>query len=110
MARRGADAEEVRERREADPPQPPFEQPSCECRRAQRWLRQPPALANQQLTLEEALVEPRVVRNEQVLAGEGEEAGEHLPHRRRATKLVGAQPGESLDRARQRDSRVDERL
>ncbi len=62
------------------------------------------------MLLEEALVEARVVRDEQRVAGEGEE----LPHdgrgRRRRTQLLLPQAGEPSDRLGQRHARIDERL
>jgi hypothetical protein len=50
------------------------------------------------------------VRDEQVVAREGEEPRQHPPERRRPPELVGAQAREPLYRARQGDSRVHQRL
>ena len=75
----GRDAEEVGERGEADAAQPAFEQPPRERRGAERRLGKAPPVPREQLPLEEALVEARVVRDEQVVAGEGEEALEDAP-------------------------------
>ena len=62
------------------------------------------------MLLEEALVEARVVRDEQRVAGEGEE----LPHdgrgRRRRAQLLLPQAGEPRDRLGQRHAGIDERL
>ena len=53
----------------------------------------------EQLPLEEALVEAGVVRDEQVVAGEGEEAPDDAADRRRSPQLLLAQAGEAGDRA-----------
>ena len=71
VTRLGRDAEEVRERGQADAAEPALEQATRERSRAERRLGEAPAA---QLLLEEPLIEPGVVRHEQVVGGEGEEA------------------------------------
>ncbi len=73
----GRDAEEFGERGEPDAASAALEQPTGERCRAERGLGQAPAVSEEQLPLEEALVESCVVRDEQVIAGEGEEAPEN---------------------------------
>ena len=110
MAWRRRHAEELRQRGEPHPPQPAFEQAARQGGRAERRLRQAPPVESDQVLLEEALVEASVVRDEQRLAGEGEE----LPHdgrgRRRGAQLLLPQAGEPRDRLGQRHARIDERL
>ena len=60
--------------------------------------------------LEEAPVEARVVRDQQVVAGEREEASENGPNRGRAPQLRVAQARQARDLLGQRDAGVDERL
>jgi len=60
-------SEEIRQRREADATEPSFEQAPRECGGTQRRLGQTPV---SELPLEEPLVEARVVRHEQLVAGE----------------------------------------
>ena len=62
------------QRGEADAAQAALEQPPGERGRAERRLGKAPLVLREQLLLEEALVEARVVRNEQGVAREGEEA------------------------------------
>jgi hypothetical protein len=101
------DSEEVRERREADAAEPPFEQAPRERSRAERRLGETPVA---QLPLEEALVEARVVRHEELVPGEGEEPPHDSPGRRRALELLFANTGQAGNRLGQRDARIDERL
>ncbi len=110
MARRRRNTEEVDERGEADPAQAPFEQSACECGGAERRLGQAPIVHERELPFEKALVEARVVRHEERIARERQEAAEHGGDRRRPAQLLVAQPGEAGDGVRQRNSRVDERL
>ena len=110
VAGSGRDAEEVGQRGEADATEPSLEQPARERGRAERRLRQAPAVHPQQLLLEEALVEAGVVGDEERVAGEVEEAIDHARDGRRLPQLRLAQAGEAGDRRRERDSRVDEGL
>ena len=110
MARRGRHTEEVGQRGEPDPPSAALEQAARQGGGAERRLRQASAVERDQVLLEEALVEARVVRDEQRVAGEGEE----LPHdgrgRGRRTQLLLPQAGEPSDRLGQCHARIDERL
>ncbi len=110
VARPRRDAEEVGERGEADAAEPSLEQAPGERRRAERRLGQASTVSQEQLPLDEALVEAGVVRDEQVVACEAEEAPEDGRDGRRTPQLLAAQAGEAGDRLRERDARVDERL
>ena len=110
MARRRRDTEEVRERREPDAPPPPLQQAPGQRGGTERRLGEPVALHALQLALEKPPVELRVVRDEQVVPGKGQEAAHDGPHRRRPPQLRVAQPRQPRDRVGQCDTRVDERL
>jgi hypothetical protein len=110
VAGRRRNAEEVGERGEADAAQATLEQAPGQRGRAERRLGQAPAVAEEQLPFEEALVEPGVVRDEQLVAGEGEEPPQNAGNARRAPQLRVAQAGEAGDGVRERDARVHERL
>ena len=86
MARLGRDAEEVRERREPDPPRPLAEQPSGEPDRVDDGRRDLPPGEPGDLDVEEGEIETRVVRDERCVPGERDEP----PHRelRRAAPLA----------------------
>ena len=110
MARPRRNAEEVGERGEADAAEPSLEQAPGERRGAERRLGQASSVSQKQLPLDEALVEPGVVRDEQVVAREAEEAPENGRDGRRTPQLLAAQAGEAGDRFRECDARVHERL
>ena len=110
MARACRDAEEVSERGEAHSAHAALEQPARECGRAERRLGEAPAVQPQQLLLEEALVEARVVGDEQVVVREGEEAPENRCDGWSLPELLLAQAGQTRDRLRKCSLRVDERL
>ena len=88
MAGVGRDAEELRERGETDPAAAPLEQAAGERGRAERRLGQPPAVDAEQLPLQEALIEACVVRDEERVAREGEEAAKNAGERRCAAQLL----------------------
>ncbi len=110
VARRRRNTEEVGERREADPAHAPLEQSASEGGGAERRLGQAPIVHERELPFEEALVEARVVRHEERIARERQEAAEHGGDRRRLAQLLVAEPGEAGDGVRQRNSWIDERL
>jgi hypothetical protein len=96
------------ERGEADAPHSALEEPTSECCCTERRLGQASTVLEQQLAFEEALVEARVVRNEELLACEGEEAPENGGDGGRTSQLLFAQSGETGDRFWKRDCRVHE--
>ena len=108
MARLRPDPEEVGERGQAHPPQPPFQEPTGERGRAERRLGEAAPVQELQLPLEEALVKARVVRHEQVVACEGEKAAHDGGDRRRASELLLAQARQAGDRLGKRNPRIHE--
>ena len=110
VARSGRNAEEVGQRGEADAPHAALQQPARQRGRAERRLRQAPVVHQQQLPLQEALVEARVVRDEEVVAREREETPDHRGSGRGVPQLLLAQAGQACDRIGERDSRIHERL
>ena len=107
VTRLGRNAEEVSERSQADAAEPALEQAARERGRAERRLGKAPTV---QLLLEEALIEPGVVRHEQVIAGEGEEAPDDAADGGCSTQLLLAQAGEAGYVLGEGDPRIDERL
>ena len=91
VTRLGRHAEEVSEGGEADAAKPAFEQAPRERGRAERRLGKAPSV---QLLLEEALIEPGVVRHEQVVAGEAEKAPDDAAHGGGSPQLLLAQTGQ----------------
>ncbi len=110
VAGSGCHPEEVGERREADPVHAAIEQAAGERRGAKRRLRQPAAFAPPQLPLEEALVEAGVVRNQRCLGGKDDEAAEHGRDAGRVPQVALAQPGQTGNRLRERNARIDKGL
>ena len=108
VARRRGRAEEVRERREAEAAGPAAEQAPGEPDRVDDRRRDAPAGEPLDGAVEEAHVEPRVVRDEHGVAGEREEAPDREIGRRGAAHVAPADPREGRDRRRQRHARVDE--
>src|SRR2546425_6570784 len=108
MARPGRDAEELRERGQADPAPASLEQPPRERRRAQRRLGEAPPVSQEELPLEEPLVEAGVVRDEEIVAREGEKAPKDSRDGGGAAQLLIAQARQPGDRLRQRDSGIHE--
>ncbi len=110
MARLRRDAEEVRERREPDPPRPLAEQPSGEPDRVDDGRGDLPPGEPGDLDVEEGEIEPRVVRDERCVPGERDE----LPHRelgpRRPSQRARLDPRERGDGRWERDAGIDERL
>ena len=106
----GGDAEEVRQRGEANAANTALEQATGQRCGAERRFGQAASVDEEQLPLEEALVEARVVRDEQVVAGEVEEAAQDGRDRGRVPQLLLAQAGEAGDRLGQWRPWVDERL
>ena len=110
VARRGRDAEEVRQRRKAEAAGTVAEEP----------FRQPDGVDDGRgdatpgeeldLAVEEGEVEARVVSHQRRVAGELEEAPHRELHPRRSAERGLADPGERRDRRRERHARVDERL
>ena len=107
VTRLGRHAEEVSERGEADAAKPAFEQAARERGGAERRLGEATAV---QLLLEEALIEPGVVRHEQVVAGEGEEAPDDAADGGCSPQLLLAQAGEAGHVLGEGNPRIDERL
>ncbi len=103
-------AEEVRERGEARPLDPPAQEVARERHRVDDGRREPFPGQAFELAVDEADVEAGVVGDEDGVAGEGDEAGERLADSRRAAQLVVGEPGQPPDRTRQRHARRDERL
>src|SRR5881397_2762373 len=104
MAGSCRDPEEVGERGEADAAETAFQQAPGERGRAERRLRQAPTVQQEQLPLEEALVEASVMRNQEGNAREAEKAPKDDGNRSRSPQLLLAQPGETSDGVRERDS------
>src|SRR5207237_970281 len=80
------------------PPPPPLQQAPGRRGGTGRRLGEPVALHALQLALEKPPVELRVVRDEQVVPGKGQEAAHDGPHRRRPPQLRVAQPRQPRDR------------
>ena len=110
VARRGRDAEEVRERREAEALRPLAEEPLREPDGVDDRRGDPPPGEELDLAVEEGEVEARVVRDERAVAGELEEAPDRELGPRRAAQRRLPDAGERGDRGGERDARVDERL
>jgi hypothetical protein len=110
VAGSGRDSEELGEGGEADPALAACEQAAGERCGTQRWLSQPAALAAAQLPLEEALVEPGIVRDQGRVAGEGKEATDDGSDRRRAAQLPLVQPRQPGNRLGEGDTRIDQGL
>ena len=110
VTRGGRDAEEVRERRQADTPHPTLEQAACKGGRAERRLGQAASVPPEELLFEEAPVEAGVVRDEQLVAGECKEAAKDAGERRRASQLLLSEPGDTRNVLGQLHAGIDERL
>src|SRR5215210_9542840 len=110
MTRSRRYTEEIGQRGQADSTDPALEQTSSERGRAQRRLGQPPSLDPEQLPFEEAVVETRVVCDEEVVARKCEEARHDARDRRCGLELSFAQPGQPRDRFGERNARIYEGL
>ena len=110
VARRGRDAEEVRERREPHATRPPLEQASGKPHGVDDGRRDAPAGETLDLSVEEREVEPGVVGDERGVAREADEAAHCRRHRGRLRQIPRPDPGEVGDRCGKRHSRVHERL
>src|SRR5919205_778442 len=109
VAGRCRNAEEVRERGEADAPDAAFEQAARKRSCAERRLGETATLQHEELPLEEALVEAGVVSDKECVCGKGQEAGKHLGGRRSASKLPLPEARQAGDGFRKRNLRIDER-
>ena len=107
MAGSGRNPEEVGERGKADATQAALEQATGERRRAERRLGEASSLQPEQLPLEKALVEAGVLRDEEPVTGEAEEAAKNAGDGGRLPKLLLAQAGEAGDGLREHNSRID---
>ena len=94
MARRGRDAEEVRERRQTHAARPPLEQAPREPHGVDDGRRDAPTGEPLDLSVEEREIEAGVVRDERGVAGEADEAAHCRRHRGRPGRSRGADPGE----------------
>ena len=103
-------AEEVRERREPDALDPAGEHSPREPHGVDNRCGDSPPGQPLDLAVEEADVEPGVVRHEHRVACELQETTHRKFDRRCTTQLARVDPGECGDRGRQRPARVDERL
>ena len=110
VARLHRDAEEVRQRPEARPLDPPTEQVPGERNRVDHGRRDPLPGHPLELPIDEADVEAGVVGDEHGLAGERHELPERLAHAGRRAQLGVGKPCEAAHLARQRDAGSDERL
>ena len=106
----GRDSEELGQRGEPDPPPAPFEQAAGERGGTERRLPQPTTVQAEQLPLEEALIEARVVGDEEIVAGKSQEAPHNGRDRGRAPEVTLEQPGQIGDGLGERNRRLDERL
>ncbi len=110
MTRLHVRAEKLRERREPCPRRAAGEQPPREPHRVDHGAREPGAAEALGLAVEEREIEARVVRDEDGVAGELEEAP-HRDRRMRAAAQVGiAQARQRADRGADRNAGIDEQL
>ena len=110
VARADRGAEEVRERGEARAGDAATENAARERDGVDHGRREPRPGQALRLAVEEGEVEARVVRHEDGVSGEGEEAAHRGADRRGSPELRVAQPCERRDDAVERDARVRERL
>src|SRR5215212_10934089 len=104
----GGNAEELRERGESDAAQAALEQPAGERGCAQRRLGQSSTVVKDQLPFEEALVEAGVVRDEERVACERQEAADDAGDGRCAPELLLPQSRQTRHRLREAHARVHE--